>query len=71
MAQQLVRGMEEVIFYNDELRYARGVELSNARAAMLGFLGVLLVEAATGRGIIGQGFMYAKMSGLLGEKSGF
>lgn len=35
-------------------RYAREVELSNGRAAMLGFLAGVVMEALTGRGIMGQ-----------------
>ena len=38
---------------------------------MIGFLSCIIVEAATGRGIIGQVFLYLKWSGLLGEASGF
>lgn len=41
------------------------------RAAMVGFLAAVMVEAATGNGIIGQLIVYAKMSGLLGADSGF
>ena len=46
-------------------------QLQNGRWAMLGFLAALIVEAATGRGIIGQVFLYLRASGLLGEASGF
>lgn len=38
---------------------------------MVGFLAAVMVEAATGNGIIGQLIVYAKMSGLLGADSGF
>ncbi|GIL48912.1 hypothetical protein Vafri_5322 [Volvox africanus] len=55
----------------DEGKYAREVELSNGRAAMLGFLAAILVEAATGKGIILQIITYLKWSGLLGPMSGF
>ena len=37
----------------------------------MGFLAAIVVEAATGKGIIMQLIMYAKMSGLLGPMSGF
>ncbi len=54
-----------------ERAYARGIELTNGRYAMMGFLAAILVEASTGDGILGQVFQYIKMSGLLGENSGF
>ena len=38
---------------------------------MLGFLAAILVEAATGRGILGPVIVYLKLSGLLGAESGF
>lgn len=38
---------------------------------MLGFLAAILVEAATGKGIILQIITYLKWSGLLGPMSGF
>ena len=38
---------------------------------MLGFAAAILVEAATGQGIIGQLIQYGKLSGLLGDMSGF
>jgi hypothetical protein len=41
------------------------------RYAMLGFAAAILVEAATGNGIIGQVITYLKWSGALGERSGF
>lgn len=56
---------------NAEMRYAQGIELTNGRWAMTGFLAAVLVEAATGNGIIGQLFIYFKASGLLGADSGF
>lgn len=40
-------------------------------AVQLGFLAAILVEAATGKGIILQLVMYGKLSGLLGPMSGF
>ena len=52
-------------------RYARGVELTNGRWAMLGFLAAVAVEAATGKGIISQLIWYAKLSNILGPNSGF
>ncbi|KAF6262093.1 hypothetical protein COO60DRAFT_1282853 [Scenedesmus sp. NREL 46B-D3] len=63
----------EQVYFNEkaELAYARGVELTNGRYAMLGFLAAVLVEAATGKGIILQIIMYLKLSGLLGAASGF
>ena len=54
-----------------ELAYAKSVELSNGRAAMLGFWLACAVESATGNGILGQVIVYLKMSGLLGAESGF
>ena len=54
-----------------EIAYARDVELTNGRWAMLGFAAAILVEAATGAGVVGQLEMYAKFSGLLGAQSGF
>ncbi len=38
---------------------------------LAGFLAAILVEAATGRGIIGQCVEYVKLSGALGPQSGF
>ncbi|GLC68832.1 hypothetical protein PLESTF_000743400 [Pleodorina starrii] len=61
----------EQLYGLDEGKYARDVELSNGRAAMLGFLAAIMVEAATGKGIILQIIMYLKWSGLLGPMSGF
>jgi len=66
--QELV---DDAVFPTPELKYARGVELSNGRAAMLGFLAGLVMEALTGHGVIGQVVIYLKLAGLLGEKSGF
>lgn len=54
-----------------ELAYARNIELTNGRWAMLGFLAAILVEASTGQGIIMQCISILKWSGLLGEQSGF
>jgi pyruvate/2-oxoglutarate dehydrogenase complex dihydrolipoamide acyltransferase (E2) component len=51
--------------------YAAGVERTNGRWAALGFLAAILVEAATGKGILMQLIMYGKISGLLGPMSGF
>jgi uncharacterized membrane protein YeaQ/YmgE (transglycosylase-associated protein family) len=56
---------------NAEIRYAKQVELNNGRWAMVGFLSAVLVEAATGKGIILQIIMYLKLVGLLGAESGF
>lgn len=58
-------------FSNEGLAYARNVEVTNGRWAMLGFLAALLVEAGTGKGILGQGVSYLKFVGLLGPNSGF
>lgn len=52
-------------------RYARQVEITNGRWAMLGFLAGIAVEAATGKGILSQVIYYAKLSNLLGPESGF
>jgi len=51
--------------------YAANVERTNGRWAALGFLAAILVEAATGKGILGQLIIYGKLSGLLGAASGF
>ena len=53
------------------MRYARDVELANGRSAMVGFLAAVLVEAATGKGILLQLIMWGKITGLLGYESGF
>ena len=52
-------------------RYARQVEITNGRWAMLGFLAAITIEAATGKGILSQCIFYAKASGILGQQSGF
>ena len=41
------------------------------RGQMLGFASAILIEAATGAGIVGQLEGYAKAAGLLGAQSGF
>lgn len=58
-------------FANEGMGYARDVEVTNGRYAMLGFLAALLVEAGTGKGILGQVIAYLKFVGLLGPDSGF
>jgi hypothetical protein len=58
-------------FQNEGMKYARDVEVTNGRWAMLGFLAALIVEAGTGKGIIGQLIAYFKFLGLLGPASGF
>lgn len=63
--------MESKLFPNGEMRYAREVELTNGRWAMMGFLTAVLVEAGTGKGIILQLIMWFKVMGLLGPESGF
>lgn len=55
----------------DESAYARDVELRNGRWAMVGFATAILIEAASGGGIIPQLIFYGKASGLLGAESGF
>jgi hypothetical protein len=65
---------DESAFFDDKaisMRYALDVELNNGRAAMLGFLAAVLVEAGTGQGIIMQLISIFKWSGLLGPMSGF
>ncbi|KAF8062640.1 fbiC [Scenedesmus sp. PABB004] len=55
--------LEQSVFSaNAELAYARGVELTNGRWAMLGFLTAVLVEAGTGKGIILQIIMWLKLA---------
>ena len=54
-----------------EEAYAREVEMANGRWAMIGFAAAIIIEAATGQGIIGQLIGYGKLSGLLGDMSGF
>lgn len=64
--------MEQGMFSaNAEMAYARNIELQNGRAAMLGFLAAVLVEAGTGKGILMQIIMWLKIVGLLGAASGF
>lgn len=61
-------------FYPSEasdIAFAKDIELSNGRLAMIGFLASILVEAATGEGILGQVIFYLKEAGVLGDKSGF
>lgn len=55
----------------NDLAYARDVELTNGRWAMIGFLASIMVEASNGSGILGQTIVYLKLSGMLGDKSGF
>lgn len=62
---------ETGFFTSADMSYAKGVELSNGRWAMIGFLAAILVEAGTGNGIIGQLIAFAKFTGLLGPMSGF
>jgi hypothetical protein len=54
-----------------EREYARSVELTNGRWGMVGFASAILIEAATGAGVVGQLEGYAKAAGLLGAQSGF
>ena len=54
-----------------ETAYAKEVELTNGRWAMLGFASLILVEANTGLGLAGQLEAAAKFVGLLGPHSGF
>ncbi|KAJ9504552.1 hypothetical protein QJQ45_005420, partial [Haematococcus lacustris] len=58
-------------FFTPELKYARKAELTNGRAAMIGFAIGIVMEAVTGRGLLGQIVLYLKISGLLSETSGF
>lgn len=62
---------QDMFSASGELAYARNIELQNGRAAMLGFLAAVLVEAATGKGILLQLIMWFKLMGLLGAASGF
>eukprot|EP00798_Chlamydomonas_sp_ICE-L_P018634 gene18634-25147_t len=55
----------------NDVAFARNVEITNGRWAMVGFLTSILVEAATGNGIFGQVIVYLKASGALGDRSGF
>lgn len=64
--------LERQNFANEPtLRYARKVEITNGRWAMLGFAVAILVEAATGKGILSQVLFWFKVVGLLGKDSGF
>jgi hypothetical protein len=54
-----------------EIAYSKEVELTNGRYAMLGFAVLILGEAATGNGLVGQLESYGKMLGMLGPNSGF
>lgn len=54
-----------------EWRYARQVEITNGRWAMIGFFACIIIEALTGRGIIGQVILYLKALNILGPQSGF
>lgn len=63
--------METGTFTASDWVYAKQVELDNGRWAMLGFLTAIIVEAATGNGIIMQLIQEAKWAGLLGPNSGF
>lgn len=54
-----------------EEAYSKEVELTNGRYAMLGFAALILGEAATGNGLVGQLETYGKMLGMLGPNSGF
>lgn len=45
--------------------------MTNGRWAMLGFLASIVVEAATGNGILGQIIFYLKAANVLGPDSGF
>mmetsp|Transcript_6595 Transcript_6595/g.7584 ORF Transcript_6595/g.7584 Transcript_6595/m.7584 type:complete len:305 (-) Transcript_6595:662-1576(-) len=50
----------------DELAYAQGVELNNARWGMVGFALAILIEAKTGGGMLPQFFGYLQQTGILG-----
>lgn len=52
-------------------QYAKQVEITNGRYAMLGFWIAIATEAATGHGMIGQVIDYLKIGGFLGPMSGF
>lgn len=49
-----------------EAKQARDQEIANGRWAMIGFASAILIEAATGTGVIGQGAYYARVFGLIG-----
>ena len=67
-----IKSADEMYFgASGELSYARDIEITNGRYAMLGFAAAIVVEAATGEGIIGQCITYLKWSGILGDRSGF
>lgn len=53
------------------LEFAKEIEMSNGRWAMVGFAAAILIEAATGGGVFQQFFWYSKFFGLLGADSGF
>lgn len=55
----------------DDMGFARTIEQTNGRWAMMGFLASLIGEAATGYGILGQVVLWCKLVGLLGADSGF
>eukprot|EP00873_Tetraselmis_striata_P035425 jgi/Tetstr1/455689/TSEL_042497.t1 len=63
--------VEQSSMASSELAYAKDVEMRNGRYAMIGFLAAILVEAATGHGIIMQLVDFGKLTGLLGAESGF
>lgn len=65
--------IEDMLMFSPdaELAFAQQVELTNGRSAMMGFLAAVLVEAATGKGIIMQIIMWLKLTGFLGAESGF
>ncbi|EIE23215.1 hypothetical protein COCSUDRAFT_63572 [Coccomyxa subellipsoidea C-169] len=62
--------LEQSSQVNSDFDYARNVELTNGRWAMIGFLTAIIIEAATGRGILVQLIGYAKALNLLGPASG-
>mmetsp|Transcript_30812 Transcript_30812/g.59462 ORF Transcript_30812/g.59462 Transcript_30812/m.59462 type:complete len:259 (-) Transcript_30812:143-919(-) len=45
------------------MKYARGVEIINGRAAMLGFVAAIAAEAASGAGVVDQLIVVAKVFG--------
>uniref|UniRef100_A0A7S1WXN0 High light inducible protein n=1 Tax=Tetraselmis chuii TaxID=63592 RepID=A0A7S1WXN0_9CHLO len=63
--------LEQSGMASSELAYAKDVEMRNGRYAMMGFLAAILVESATGHGIIMQIIDIFKLTGLLGAESGF
>lgn len=50
-----------------ELEYAKGVELTNGRWAMVGFATAILIESYSGAGVVAQLLGYMQASGILGE----